>query len=61
MNFNKDYPIAILDTNIVMDVPNILYILKGCNIVIPFTLIEELDNHKKENKGAREFVINFFI
>ena len=59
MNFNKDYPIAILDTNIVMDVPNILYILKGCNIVIPFTLIEELDNHKKENKGARDFVNNF--
>ena len=59
MNFNKDYPIAILDTNIVMDVPNILDILKGCNIVIPFTLIEELDNHKKENKGARDFVNNF--
>ena len=59
MNFNKDYPIAILDTNIVMDVPNILDILKSCNIVIPFTLIEELDNHKKENKGARDFVNNF--
>ena len=59
MNFNKDYPIAILDTNIVMDVPNILDILKGCNIVIPYTLIEELDNHKKENKGARDFVNNF--
>ena len=59
MNFNKDYPIAILDTNIVMEVPNILDILKGCNIVIPFTLIEELDNHKKENKGARDFVNNF--
>ena len=59
MNFNKDYPIAILDTNIVMDVPNILSILKGCNIVIPYTLIEELDNHKKENKGARDFVNNF--
>ena len=59
MNFNKNYPIAILDTNIVMDVPNILGILKGCNIVIPYTLIEELDNHKKENKGARDFVNNF--
>ena len=59
MNFNKDYPIAILDTNIVIDVPNILAILKGCNIVIPYTLIEELDNHKKENKGARDFVNNF--
>ena len=59
MNFNKDYPIAILDTNIVMDFPNILDILKGCNIVIPYTLIEELDNHKKENKGARDFVNNF--
>ena len=59
MNFNKDYPIAILDTNIVMEVPNILDILKGCNIVIPYTLIEELDNHKKENKGARDFVNNF--
>ena len=59
MNFNKDYPIAILDTNIVMEVPNILDILKGCNIVIPYTLIDELDNHKKENKGARDFVNNF--
>ena len=59
MNFNKDYPIAILDTNIVMEVPNILNILKGCNIVIPYTLIDELDNHKKENKGARDFVNNF--
>ena len=59
MNFNKDYPIAILDTNIVMEVPNILDILKGCNIVIPFTLIEELDNHKKENECARDFVNNF--
>ena len=59
MNFNKDYPIVILDTNIVMDVPNILDILKGCNIVIPYTLIEELDKVKKENKGARDFVNNF--
>ena len=59
MNFNKYYTIAILDTNIVMDVPNILDILKGCTIVIPFTLIEELDTHKKENKGARDFVNNF--
>ena len=59
MNFNKDYPIAILDTNIAITVPNILNILKGCNIVIPYTLIEELDNHKKENKGARDFVNNF--
>ncbi|WP_302367430.1 PIN domain-containing protein, partial [Brachyspira aalborgi] len=60
MNFNKDYPIAILDTNIVMEVPNILDILKGCNIVIPFTLIEELDNHKKENAyGVIDFVNNF--
>ena len=59
MNFNKDYPIAILDTNIAITVPNILDILKGCNIVIPYTLIDELDNHKKENKGARDFVNNF--
>lgn len=60
MNFNKDYPIAILDTNIVMDVPNILNILKGCNIVIPYTLIDELDKVKKENAyGVRNFVNNF--
>lgn len=59
MNFNKDYPIAILDTNIAITVPNILDILKGCNIVIPYTLIEELDKVKKENKGARDFVNNF--
>lgn len=59
MNFNKDYPIAILDTNIAITVPNILNILKGCNIVIPYTLIDELDNHKKENECARDFVNNF--
>lgn len=59
MDFNKDYPIAILDTNIAITVPNILNILKGCNIVILYTLIDELDNHKKENKGARDFVNNF--
>ena len=59
MNFNKDYPIAILDTNIAISVPNILNILKGCNIVIPYTLIDELDKLKKEKKGARDFVNNF--
>ena len=58
MNFNKDYPIAILDTNIAISVPNILNILKGCNIVIPYTLIDELDKLKKEKKGARHFVNN---
>lgn len=63
MNFNKDYPIAILDTNIAMDIPNILNILKGCNIVIPYTLIDELDKYKngikKKNKNARDFINNF--
>ena len=60
MNFNKDYPIAILDTNIAITVPNILNILKGCNIVIPYTLIKELDKVKKENAyGVRDFVNNF--
>ena len=60
MNFNKDYPIAILDTNIAITVPNILNILKGCNIVIPYTLIDELDKVKKENAyGVRDFVNNF--
>lgn len=57
MNFNKDYPIAILDTNIAITVPNILNILKGCNIVIPYTL---LDKVKKENAyEVRDFVNNF--
>ena len=60
MNFNKDYPIAILDTNIAITVPNILNILKGCNIVILYTLIDELDKVKKENAyGVRNFVNNF--
>ena len=60
MNFNKDYPIAILDTNIAITVPNILNILKGCNIVIPYTLIDKLDKVKKENVyGVRDFVNNF--
>lgn len=63
MNFNKDYPIAILDTNIAMDIPNILNILKGCNIVIPYTIMDELDKHKKgtnkKNKNTRDFINNF--
>ena len=63
MNFNKDYPIAILDTNIAMDIPNILNILKGCNIVIPYTIMDELDKQKKgtnkKNKNARDFINNF--
>ena len=59
MNFNKKFPIAVLDTNIAMDFPNILNILKGCNIVIPLTLIEELDKFKKKNKSARDFINNF--
>ena len=49
MNFNKDYPIAILDTNIVIDCPNILDILK-CNIVIPKTVLDELDKPKLKDK-----------
>ena len=49
MNFNKDYPIAILDTNIVINCPNILDILK-CNIVIPKTVLDELDNPKLKHK-----------
>lgn len=68
MNFNKDYPIAILDTNIAITVPNILNILKGCNIVIPYTLIDEIDkvieegfcdNNKWRYENARDFVNNF--
>lgn len=63
MNFNKNYPIVILDTNIIMDNKNILDILKGCNIVIPYTVIEELDKHKngnkKENKVVRDFINTF--
>lgn len=65
MNFNKDYPIAILDTNIVIDYPNILDVLK-CNIVIPQTVLDELDNPKlkeklkkqKQNKYPRDFLNN---
>ena len=65
MNFNKDYPIAILDTNIVIDCPNILDVLK-CNIVIPQTVLDELDNPKlkeklkkqKQNKYPRYFLNN---
>ena len=65
MNFNKDYPIAILDTNIVIDYPNILDVLK-CNIVIPQTVLDELDNPKlkeklkkqKNNKYPRYFLNN---
>ena len=61
MNFNKDYPIAILDTNIAITFPNILNILKGCNIVIPYTFIDELDKEVKKEKayGVRDFVNNF--
>lgn len=74
MNFNKDYPIAILDTNIAITFPNILNILKGCNIVIPYTLIDEIDkviidkviieevfcdNNKWKYYNARDFVNNF--
>lgn len=60
MNFNKNYPIAILDTNIVIDCPNILDILK-CNIVIPKTVLDELDKPKlkdklkKQNKYPKNF------
>lgn len=61
MNFNKDYPIAILDTNIAITVPNILNILKGCNIVIPYTLIDELDKVKKENAYAVGNFVNNFL
>ena len=63
MNFNKDYPIAILDTNIVIDYPYILDILK-CNIVIPQTVLDELDapnlknKLKKENKYPKYFLNN---
>ena len=74
MNFNKDYPIAILDTNIAITFPNILNILKGCNIVIPYTLIDEIDkviidkviieevfcdNNKWKYYNARDFANNF--
>ena len=68
MNFNKDYPIAILDTNIAITFPNILNILKGCNIVIPYTLIDEIDkvieegfcdNNEWRYYNAGDFVNNF--
>ncbi|WP_288624531.1 PIN domain-containing protein [uncultured Brachyspira sp.] len=68
MNFNKDYPIAILDTNIAITFPNILNILKGCNIVIPYTLIDEIDkvieegfcdNNEWRDYNAIDFVNNF--
>ncbi|WP_432631948.1 PIN domain-containing protein [Brachyspira sp.] len=61
MNFNKDYPIAILDTNIIINCPNILDILM-CNIVIPQTVLDELDKPKlkdklkKQNKYPRIFL-----
>ena len=61
MNFNKDYPVAILDTNIIINCPNILDILK-CNIVIPQTVLDELDKPKlkdklkKQNKYPRIFL-----
>ena len=60
MNFNKDYPIAILDTNIIINYPYILDILK-CNVVIPQTIIDELDKPhlkdklKKQNKSPKYF------
>ena len=58
MNFNKDYPIAILDTNIVIDYPNILDVLK-CNIVIPQTVLDELDNPKLKEKLKKKYPIDF--
>ncbi|WP_288520075.1 PIN domain-containing protein [uncultured Brachyspira sp.] len=53
MNFNKDYPIAILDTNIVIDYPYILDVLK-CNMVIPQTIIDELDKPKLKDKLKKQ-------
>ena len=49
MNFNKDYPIAILDTNIVINCPNILDELDKPN------LKEKL---KKSNKYPKSFLNN---
>ena len=54
MNFNKNYPIAILDTNIAIDYPYILYILK-CNIVIPQTVLDELDKPNLKGKLKKEY------
>lgn len=51
MYFNKDYPIAVLDTNTVIDNPYILDKLeKYCNIVIPHTVLDELDSPKLKEK-----------
>lgn len=51
MYFNKDYPIAVLDTNTVIDNPCILDELKNhCNIVIPHTVLDELDSPKLKDK-----------
>ena len=58
MNFNKDYPIAILDTNIVINCPNILDILK-CSIVIPKTIIDELDKPKLKEKLKKKYPRDF--
>lgn len=42
----------VLDTNILLSSPEILLSLEDNDIIIPDTVLEELDNHKSPKKGA---------
>lgn len=50
----------ILDTNILLQNPEALYLFPNSNIIIPFTVIEELDNRKKKldevGKNSRHII-----
>ena len=50
----------VLDTNVLLHNPNALFVFKEHHVVIPFTVIEELDKLKRQNddigRNARECI-----
>ncbi|KAA3596592.1 MAG: PhoH family protein [Calditrichaeota bacterium] len=60
MTKKKKRKVFILDTNVILHDSSCLYQFKDHNIVLPITVLEELDNFKKGNDSlnfhAREFV-----
>jgi len=59
---NKKKKIFVLDTNVVLHDSSCIYQFKEHDVVIPVTLLEELDAFKKGNESinfhAREFARN---
>ena len=56
----KDHKSFVLDTNILLHNPGSLFMFADNEVVIPFTVLEELDRFKKQNddvgRNTREVI-----